>query len=242
MKGGIEQRALGSKDRAYGGIIRAGMGGLTESIGKKLVKLAWLNLRGEEQRLSIPNMQPKFKISIKKKYIDLLERIKKRGLEIERNIKKKYIDSIENTEVKNHLKDNFSKYYYLQGTDIRVLIDNKLVLVIECKTYTENAMLKRILVDFTLLKEMHPNITSVLLQLESQLGGDYSELNIQTFGSPSTHTLISYFDVDLNIITLLKGERKVNKRISMPEFYKPLEEKSLLSAIKTLSKLLEKHV
>lgn len=220
MKGGIEQRALGSKDRAYGGIIRAGMGGLTESIGKKLVKLAWLNLRGEEQRLSIPNMQPKFKISIKKKYID----------------------SIENTEVKNHLKDNFSKYYYLQGTDIRVLIDNKLVLVIECKTYTENAMLKRILVDFTLLKEMHPNITSVLLQLESQLGGDYSELNIQTFGSPSTHTLISYFDVDLNIITLLKGERKVNKRISMPEFYKPLEEKSLLSAIETLSKLLEKHV
>lgn len=220
MKGGIEQRALGSKDRAYGGIIRAGMGGLTESIGKKLVKLAWLNLRGEEQRLSIPNIQPKFKISIKKKYID----------------------SIENTEVKNHLKDNFSKYYYLQGTDIRVLIDNKLVLVIECKTYTENAMLKRILVDFTLLKEMHPNITSVLLQLESQLGGDYSELNIQTFGSPSTHTLISYFDVDLNIITLLKGERKVNKRISMPEFYKPLEEKSLLSAIKTLSKLLEKHV
>jgi hypothetical protein len=220
VKGGIEQRALGSKDRAYGGIIRAGMGGLTESIGKKLVKLAWLNLRGEEQRLSIPNMQPKFKISIKKKYID----------------------SIENTEVKNHLKDNFSKYYYLQGTDIRVLIDNKLVLVIECKTYTENAMLKRILVDFTLLKEMHPNITSVLLQLESQLGGDYSELNIQTFGSPSTHTLISYFDVDLNIITLLKGERKVNKRISMPEFYKPLEEKSLLSAIKTLSKLLEKHV
>ena len=220
VKGGIEQRALGSKDRAYGGIIRAGMGGLTESIGKKLVKLAWLNLRGEEQRLSIPNMQPKFKISIKKKYID----------------------SIENTEVKNHLKDNFSKYYYLQGTDIRVLIDNKLVLVIECKTYTENAMLKRILVDFTLLKEMHPNITSVLFQLESQLGGDYSELNIQTFGSPSTHTLISYFDVDLNIITLLKGERKVNKRISMPEFYKPLEEKSLLSAIKTLSKLLEKHV
>jgi len=220
VKGGIEQRALGSKDRAYGGIIRAGMGGLTESIGKKLVKLAWLNLRGEEQRLSIPNMQPKFKISIKKKYID----------------------SIENTEVKNHLKDNFSKYYYLQGTDIRVLIDNKLVLVIECKTYTENAMLKRILVDFTLLKEMHPNITSVLLQLESQLGGDYSELNIQTFGSPSTHTLISYFDVDLNIITLLKGERKVNKRISMPEFYKPLEEKSLLSAIETLSKLLEKHV
>ena len=220
VKGGIEQRALGSKDRAYGGIIRAGMGGLTESIGKKLVKLAWLNLRGKEQRLSIPNMQPKFKISIKKKYID----------------------SIENTEVKNHLKDNFSKYYYLQGTDIRVLIDNKLVLVIECKTYTENAMLKRILVDFTLLKEMHPNITSVLLQLESQLGGDYSELNIQTFGSPSTHTLISYFDVDLNIITLLKGERKVNKRISMPEFYKPLEEKSLLSAIETLSKLLEKHV
>lgn len=35
-------------------------------------------------------------------------------------------------------------------------------------------MLKRILVDFTLFKQVHPNLKCVLIQVESQLCGDYS--------------------------------------------------------------------
>ncbi len=69
-------------------------------------------------------------------------------------------------------------------------------------------MLKRILVDCALLKHIYPEVSFVLLQLESQLGGDYSLSVSGKYGSPPTHTLLSYFDIDLNIITLLRGERK----------------------------------
>jgi len=99
-------------------------------------------------------------------------------------------------------------------------------------------MLKRILVDFTLLKQVYPDLTFVLFQLESQLGGDYSSPNHIKHGSPSTHTLLSYFDIDLNIITLLEGERKVDKPIHKPEYYKALRKESLLTALKVLMNLL----
>ena len=113
-------------------------------------------------------------------------------------------------------------------------IDKKFVIGIECKAYTENAMLKRILVDFHLLKTKYPNLSCYLFQLESQLGGDYSELNRKTFGSHPTHTLMSYFDdVELKIITFLKGERKINRPIH--KFFKPLEKKQIVYAIKLLA-------
>jgi hypothetical protein len=97
-------------------------------------------------------------------------------------------------------------------------VDDQFKLAVECKAYTENAMLKRILVDFTLLKQVYPNLKFILLQLESQLGGDYSSGKIIKYGSPSTHTLLSYFDIDLNIITLLEGERKVDQPIHSHNF------------------------
>ena len=74
-------------------------------------------------------------------------------------------------------------------------------------------MLKRILVDFHLLKTLYPHLTCCLFQLESQLGGDYADLPETPFGSRATHSIMSYFDdVDLHIVTFLKGERKVDKR------------------------------
>jgi hypothetical protein len=61
-------------------------------------------------------------------------------------------------------------------TDVHVQVDGKFKIAIECKAYTENAMLKRILVDFTLFKQVYPDLAFVLFQLESQLGGDYLHL------------------------------------------------------------------
>lgn len=112
----------------------------------------------------------------------------------------------------------------------------------ECKAYTENAMLKRILVDFTLFKQVYPDLSFVLLQLESQLGGDYSLVNSTKYGSPSTHTLLSYFDIDLNILTLLEGERKVDRPIHKHEYYKSLRAESLLTALEVIKNLLIKGV
>jgi len=221
---GIETTALHTEKRAYGGIIRAGKGKLVESIASHLVSLAWQKLGGEGYRLRIPERQRRINIPIRKEYVE----------------------SLTNEDVKNFIKKNIDDYYYAQGTDIRVLVEGKLVMIIECKSYTENAMMKRILIDFSLLKRVYPNIVCVLIQLESQLGGDFSDLKQLygevTYGSKSTHTLLSHFEVDLMIITLLKGERKVQEPIHKKEFFKPLTKESLNNAIDRISELLKGYV
>jgi len=123
-----------------------------------------------------------------------------------------------------------------------VTIDDEVILEIECKSYTENAMFKRILVDATLLKTQFPEMQFVLLELESQLGGDYSELKDITLGSTSTHTLLSYFDIEMHIITLVEGERKVDKPIHKPEFFKPLTRESLEKAVKIIYDILKEYI
>jgi hypothetical protein len=211
---GIDTEAQNSEDRAYGGIVRAGKGKLVESIGKELIRFAWRELGRDERGLSFINKTIKIPI------------------------KKEYIERIKDPEVKKYLQENINKIFYRIKPDVRVHIDGKFKISIECKAYTENAMLKRILVDCSLLKYIYPHISFVLLQLESQLGGDYSISIAGKYGSPPTHTLFSYFDIDLNIITLLKGERKVDKPIHKLKYYKPLEIERLNQAMEIFKKLL----
>lgn len=214
---GIEEEAVHNiNDRAYGGIIRAGKGLLVENITKNLIEIAWKDL-GQDIN----------KLSLERKIVKI-------------PIKSEYINQLKNNEVKEYIKNNVEDYYYSLKTDVHVYIDNKFKIAIECKAYTENAMLKRILVDFSLLRNMHPDLICVLLQLESQLGGDYSENKFINYGSESTHTLLSYFNIPLNIITLLEGERKVDKPIHKNEYYKPLKIKNLLKAIELFKTLLSK--
>lgn len=216
---GIEAKANEDEERAYGGIIRSGKGLLVESIGKRIVEIAWDDLGGNNKRLSLD-----------KKSIKL-------------PLKRDYLNRIKSTEVLDWIKANIKNFYYTIRTDIHVYIDKKLVIGVECKAYTENAMLKRILVDFTLLKQIHPDLRCVLLQLESQLTGDYSKPSKEIiYGSYSTHTLLSYFDVDLNIVTLLEGERKVDAPIHKKKFYKDLREDNLLKAIEIFKLLLKDRV
>jgi hypothetical protein len=197
---GIEADANEDEERAFGGIIRAGKGKLVESIARHMVEIAWDRLKGKAERLSLEKQT--FKIPINRSYIDRL----------------KY------TEVKDYILAHISDYYYGLRTDVHVTIDGKMVTGIECKAYSENAMLKRIMVDFTLLKSVVPNISCILLQLESQLTGDYSEPKKKIlYGSHSTHTIMSYFDVDLSIITLLEGERKVDEPIHNSRYFKELK-------------------
>jgi len=211
---GIDTRAKESEDRAYGGIIRAGKGMLVESLAKSLIEIAWKELGRDPRRLSLDKETVKIPI------------------------KREYIERVKSPEVKKFIKEHINDFYYPLRTDVHVHVDGKFKIAIECKAYTENAMLKRILVDFTLFKQVYPDLAFVLFQLESQLGGDYSTSNYVKYGSPSTHTLLSYFDIDLNIITLLEGKRKVDKPIHKPEYYKALREESLLTALEVFKDLL----
>lgn len=214
----IDKKAKKDRGRAYGGVVRVMIGDLVQNgIAKKLVLIAWMLLEKNPKRISFSS-----------------ERIKI-------PIKKEYIEKIENPVIKKFLLDNINKCWYGQKTDLHVFIDGKFKIAIECKAYTENAMMKRILVDFTLLKEVYPNLDCVLFQLESQLGGDYSNLGDVTLGSFSTYTLLSFFNINLLIITLLQGERKVDQPIHKMEYYKPLTKESLYKAIQTFKELLKKY-
>ena len=212
---GIDTKARDSDDRAYGGVVRAGKGLLVENLAKNLVEIAWENLGYESERLSLEKQTVKIPLN------------------------RSYLGKIKSPEVKKYIEDNIKDFYYPLRTDVHVHIDGKLKIAIECKAYTENAMLKRILVDFTLFKQVYPDLSFLLLQLESQLGGDYSTENSVKYGSPSTHTLLSYFDVDLNVLTLLAGERKVDRPIHKPVYYKSLRPESLLTALEVIKGLLK---
>jgi len=212
---GIDGKASISTDRAYGGILRANKGTLVEDIARELVHISWDNMGLNPNRLSTGRVPIKI------------------------NIEDRYVDRIKNELVREHIKRNIHRYSYLYKPDVLVTIDKNPEITIECKAYTENAMLKRILVDFTLVKSIYPNMKFILFQLESQLGGDYSELRDTPFGSPSTHTLLSHFDIDLEIITLIKGERKVDKPIHKAEYYKPLTVEALANSIKQIQNIMK---
>jgi hypothetical protein len=208
------------KKRAYGGIVRASKGSLVEFLAKELIKISWTELNQKNNRLAF--ITEKLKISVEKNYLE----------------------KIEDKEVKEYIQKNITKFYYGIRSDIHVFIDEVFVMAIECKAYTENAMLKRILVDFTLLKKsLGKELDFILFQLESQLTGDYSHIyKDKIFGSPSTHTIISQFDIQPTIITLLEGERGVNKAIHEKQFFKYLEKKSLIKCVDTLKNILQKYI
>jgi len=218
LVGSVNERAQSDDDdggRAYGGVVRAAKGILVEGMATNLVKVAWEELHGNPTRLS---------------FVKEVVRIP---------LKPDYLKRVKPSYVADHIRANMERYFYGHKTDVHVSVDRKFILGIECKAYTENAMIKRILVDFTLLKHAFPNLTCVLLQLESQLTGDYSKpSNPIILGSASTHTLLSYFDVDLKIITLLDGERKVNEPIHKPKYFKEMTTPALRRAVDSLKELL----
>lgn len=212
----VDKDAHSQTNRAYGGIVRSVKGKLQEHITEELVKIAWKHLNTDTNRLEINSKKIKIPIRLD------------------------YVEQLQDSDIRNYIKDNIDDYYYNLSVDKHIFIDNTFVMGIECKAFTENAMIKRILVDFQLLKTIYPNISCHLFQLESQLGGDYSELNTITYGAKSTHSIMSYFpSVDLHITTLLKGERNVDKPIH--KNFKPLNENVLQNTIIFLQSFLKKY-
>lgn len=215
----VDKNASEDEERSYGGVVGSVKGWLQEYMTDEIIKIAWDEDGGDKSRLEINSKKQKIKI------------------------KKEYIVNISETEIKNYILDNITDYYYGLSVDKQVWIDEQFVLGIECKAYTENAMIKRILVDFSLLKMNFPKLHCYLFQLESQLGGDYSKLNEITFGSTSTHTLMSYFpDVKLNIFTFLEGERKVSRPIHKFKYFKSLKVEKIKEAVTILANDLKEFI
>lgn len=211
----IDEKARRSSERAYGGVLRVGKGGMLETLARHMTAVAWRELDEDFARLSL--RRSKLPIPIRREYVEGLP-----------------------PEVAEHIRANIEKYVYRCGVDLHVCIDENLVLGIECKSYAENAMMKRILVDFQFMKSILPDMHCMLIQLESRLTGDYSSPKKSiVYGSHSTHALMSYFpSVNLNIVTLLEGEQKVQQPIH--KHYKPLHPELLDKGIEAIRAILAK--
>ncbi len=175
--------------RAYGGFVRSAKGKLQEYISNELVRIAWnTELAKDSKRLSVHSN--KIRIPIK--------------LEC--------VETIRNRAVKNYILANIQRYHYGLSVDKHVFIDGKMILGIECKAYTENAMIKRILADFHLLKTKMPDLLCCLFQLESQLVGDYSSEVRNAKANPSATALMSYFpNVDLKVVTMFPPVKQIDE-------------------------------
>jgi len=126
---------------------------------------------------------------------------------------------------------------YKLSQDIHVYIDNIFRVSVECKSYTEVAMYKKILVDASLLENAVPTINAFfIVQLENFLGGDYGE-TVEAKGSESVITLNRVFpQINMVVITLLDGNRDINKPLHKPEYFKPMKDERLNYAIEQFRK------
>lgn len=210
--------SIHSMYKMTGGQIRSAKGKLVVNLLDAIVQQAWGEM-GEPERLEI------------------------RTQRVEIPINADYVRNLTPQATKAHVEENIEGYIYRVELDRAVLIDERLVLGIECKSYTENAMLKRALKDFELTLQRHPEMLFCLFQLENALGGDYGEpCKTDYLGSESTHTLLSHSPVRLEIITLLNENRTTQREIHRPAHFKALPLENVEACIRKFQRLLRSFV
>ena len=203
------------------GQIRGTKGILVESMADAILHLAWHEIGGEASRFNIQRQTGEIAIE------------------------EDYVKNLTAESVRNHIQRNKGRYIYKIELDKAVQIDDELVLGIECKSYIENAMLKRTLKDFELIaKLLYPKLIFCVFQLENSLGGDYGEASKREhLGSESTHTLLSHTPtVHLEIITLLNGDRKSNREIHKSQYFKELPVENVEICVNKFRTLLEPFI
>lgn len=203
------------------GLIRSKKGKLVEETARRIVKAAWVACLGQSGERLEQNK--------KKKAMRMLDW-------------EKYLKRYDDTTIKDKIKSKKSSIKYDFGTDDHVYIDGKFVLAIECKSYTESAMLKRIIYDRKMLHEYSPETDYILLQFESALGGDFEFCSNSTFGSNQYHVFMSREKTNIDVITLLEGRRRSGQPIHKREHRKDLKKEHLLHAILTVSEKLKAYV
>ena len=132
---------------------------------------------------------------------------------------------------------------YGLSQDRQVYIDGEFKLSIECKAYAELAMYKRVIVDSHILHSRFPDLSFCLFQLESMLGGDYAKNPAHPKGSPGVHVVNSFFPhLELEVITLLDGERRVDQPIHQLQFYKPMSTERVTFALNYFKTVLSRYL
>lgn len=164
-----------------------------------------------------------------------------------------YYKSRTNAE-KREMREHIDKMKNHLDTDVKIMIDNNIVLAIEVKAYCEIAMLRRVVDSFHRLKQDYPDVSRYLIQFENSLGGDFSILNKKRGGSAKIHryfmdkNIFDYGEEDdfpldsCNIISLLPGKRDSAKPICDPAFRKEFTEEIFDALVDLISENLKKYI
>ena len=98
----METKAKEDSRRAYGGVVRTTKGKMLEEIAGYMVSIAWRELGGEFDRISLDTR--KIPIPIFPDYLKTLP-----------------------SEISRHIRNNIDKYIYRCGVDLHVYIDKNFV-------------------------------------------------------------------------------------------------------------------
>lgn len=203
-----ELNSLFNEDK--GGRIRGKKGTLVEYLAKQLVELAWTKILQQSiERINCNRKKQPITISDAEKYVSREE-----------------IVQSERERITNNLEDIIYEF----GTDIHVMIDGNLAIAIECKAFTETAMLKRIIFDSMLMDEALPEAKHCLFQLE------------KAFSDDQYHVLMSHHSHNIDVITLLDGKRDSKKPIHRREHFKNLKKEKLIEALEYFEDVLQTKI
>ncbi len=126
-------------------------------------------------------------------------------------------------EVAEYVAANIADMVVDLEVDMVLLIDGKLVLGVECKSFTEKTMFGRAVKDAAILYKYHPNRRYIILQLENALGGDYAHNKEVYLGSAPAHVAMSdHPELEIEICTLLDGRRTSTRPIHEERYYKEI--------------------
>lgn len=103
-----------------GGQIRAAKSKLVVDLLDAIVHLSWCEMGGESNRFEVVTRRVKIPIE------------------------PDYVKNLTPKSTQNYIEKNKEGYFYPIELDLAGMIDSRLVLGIECKSYAENAMLKRL--------------------------------------------------------------------------------------------------
>lgn len=107
---------------------------------------------------------------------------------------------------------NSKNGYYEHSQDLHLYINNRFVMSIELKSYTESAMYKRVCEDARLIKKyVDKNIKCILIELENARKDKSQAFMDEEYGTIS------------EIFTLVHGRRSSAKALHIKKFYKPLD-------------------
>ena len=189
---GIEDKVSKIKSktsRKSGGIKRQIKGNITEKIYSKIINFA---IKETKIKCKLINRYSELPIELKSP-----EKLK---------TMKKYE---EDNNLKFTNEEKLKGYFHIY--DAYIIYKNKIIMVIEYKSYLENAMLKRCLVDATLTQLTDRKIKYCLCMLETQVRQINRDIGY------NSHSLKSFFyehfETNIDMLLLLDESRKINKDI-----------------------------